>query len=102
MNKSELNKEIIAKISLEIEDSLFYMPGEKIKGKIKVNPGIKIDIKNNKLHFTLKLIQYEFWDYLNTNINELKNIYKTEVQTRTIEYKLQEEEKPKIKKNRIF
>ncbi len=102
MNKSELNKEIIAKISLEIEDSLFYMPGEKIKGKIKVNPGIKIDIKNNKLHFTLKLIQYESWDYLNTNINELKNIYKTEVQTRTIEYKLQEEEKPKNKEKSNF
>ena len=78
------------------------MPGEKIKGKIKLNPGIKINLKNNKLHITLKLIQYEFWDYLNTEIKELKNIYKTEVKTKPIEYTLKEEEKPNKKENSNF
>ena len=102
MKRSELKEEIISKINLEIEDSLFYMPGEKIKGKIKLNPGIKINLKNNKLHFTLKLIQYEFWDYLNTEIKELKNIYKTEVKTKPIEYTLKEEEKPNKKENSNF
>ena len=95
MNKSEISKEIISKIKIEIRDTLFYMPGEKIKGTIKLFPGIKYNIKDNILHFKLKLIQYEFWDYSNIKKIELKNIYKTEVQEKIIEYKLKEEENSK-------
>ena len=51
------------------------MPGETIKVQINLNPKIKLNIKSNKLHFVLKLIQYEFWDYIAVNIKELKNIY---------------------------
>ena len=92
MEKCEINEEIISKINLEIEDTLFYMPGEKIKGKINLNPEIKLNIKENKLHFALNIIQYEFWDYIDVNIREFKNIYKTEIQSKPIEYSLKEEE----------
>ena len=54
MEKCEINEEIISKINLEIKDSLFYMPGEKLKGQINLNPEIKLKIKSNKLHFVLK------------------------------------------------
>ena len=101
MNKSEIEEELISKIKIEL-DTLFYMPGEKIKGIIKIYPGIKIKIKNNILHFKLKLLQYEFWDYTNIQTNELKNIYKTEVATNNIEYELKEEEKPSFKENEEF
>ena len=57
MEKCEINEEIISKINLELEETLFYMPGEKIKGKINLNPEIKLNIKSNKLHFFFKLIQ---------------------------------------------
>ena len=41
------------------------MPGENINGIIKLYPEIKLNIKNNLLHFNLKLLQYEFWEYRN-------------------------------------
>lgn len=99
MKKSELNEEFFSKINLEIEDSLFYMPGEKIKGQIKLNQGLKISVWGNKLHFNIKLVQYEFWDYLNMDVKELKNIYKTEIKTKSIEYILKEEEKSNKEEN---
>ena len=92
MEKYEINEEIVSKINLEINDSLFYMPGEKLKGQINLNPEIKLKIKSNKLHFVLKLIQYESWDYIDVNIKELKNIYKTEIQSKSIEYNLKKKE----------
>ena len=99
MKKSELKEEIFSKINLEIGDSLFYMPGEKIKGQIKLNQGLKISVLGNKLHFNIKLVQYEFWDYLNMDVKELKNIYKTEIKTKSIEYILKEEEKSNKEEN---
>ena len=100
MKKCEINEEIISKINLEIKDSLFYMPGEKINGNIILNPEIKLNI--NKLHFVLKLIQYEFWDYTNVNIKELKNIYKTEIQSKSIVHTLKEKEIPEKEEKAKF
>ena len=51
-----------------------------------------MQIKNQILHLSLKLNQYEFWDYNQKNINELNNIYLTKVQEKKIEYTLQKEE----------
>ena len=101
MKKSEIEEELISKIKFEL-DTLFYMPGEKIKGIIKIYPGIKIEIKNNTLNLNLKLLQYEFWDYTNIQADELKNIHKTEVLTSNIKYELKEEEKPSFKDNEKF
>ena len=92
MNKSEISKEIISKLKIEIEDTLFYMPGETVKGTIKLFPGVKYNISDNLLHFELKLIQYEFWEYSNIKKIELNNIHKTEVKEKVIEYKLKDEE----------
>jgi len=101
MKKSEIKEELISKIKIELE-TLFYMPGEKIKGIIKIYSGIKIEVKNNILNLKLKFLQYEFWDYTNIKIDELKNIHKTEVSTKTIKYELKEEEKPSFKNNEEF
>ena len=101
MKKSEIEEELMSKIKIEL-DTLFYMPGEKIKGIIKIYPGIKIEIKNNILNLKLKLLQYEFWDYTNIQTDELKNIYKTEVSSSNIKYELKEEEKPSFKENEEF
>ena len=92
MNKSEIKKDIISRIEIEIDETLFYMPGEKIKGTIKLFPTFKLNIKDNLLHFKIKLIQYEFWEYSNVKVNELKNIYKTKVKENLIEYKIKDEE----------
>ena len=92
MRKSEIYTEIISKIEIQINNTLFYMPGENINGIIKLYPEIKLNIKNNLLHFNLKLLQYEFWEYSNIEIEELKNIYKTEITSETIEYKIEEKE----------
>ena len=69
MKKSEIEDEFISKIKIEL-DTLFYMPGEKIKGIIKIYPGIKLKIKNNILNLKLKILQYEFWDYVNIQADE--------------------------------
>ena len=48
MKKSELNEELISKIKIKIQNTLFYMPGETLKGIINIYPGVKLRIKNNK------------------------------------------------------
>ena len=47
------------------------------------------------MHLTLKIAQYEFWDYITQEPEELKNIYTTIIQEENIEYKLENEELPK-------
>ncbi len=101
MRKSEIYTEIISKIEIQINNTLFYMPGENINGIIKLYPEIKLNIKNNLLHFNLKLLQYEFWEYSNIEIEELKNIYKTEITSETIEYKIEEKESNKEEKVKV-
>ena len=88
MKKDDIYSELISKIEIKVEDTLFYMPGEMIKGKIIINP--KYKVKEKIFHLTLKIIQYEFWEYNNIEIEELKNIYKTIIQEENIEYKLNE------------
>ena len=92
MKKEEINNEFISKIEIKIEDTLFYMPGESIKGLIILNPKYQIKLNDKTLHLTLKIMQYEFWDYSNKEINELKNIYITNIQTEEIIYELKQEE----------
>ena len=92
MKKEDINDELISKIELQLEETLFYLPGSIIKGKITIIPKYRMQIKNQILHLTLKLNQYEFWDYNQKDINELKNIYITKVQEKKIEYSLQKEE----------
>ena len=92
MKKEDINNEFISKIEIKIDDTLFYMPGESIKGTIILNPKYQIKLNDTTLHLTLKIMQYEFWDYSNQEINELKNIYITNIQTKEITYKLKEEE----------
>ena len=92
MKKEEINNEFISKIEIKIEDTLFYMPGESIKGLIILNPKYQIKLNDTTLHLTLKIMQYEFWDYSNQEINELKNIYITNIQTEEIIYELKQEE----------
>ena len=55
MKKEDINDEIISKIELQLEETLFYLPGETIKGKIILNPKYKMKIKNQILHLSLKL-----------------------------------------------
>ena len=92
MKKEEINNEFISKIEIKIEDTLFYMPGESIKGLIILNPKYQIKLNDTTLHLTLKIMQYEFWDYSNKEISELKNIYITNIQTEEIIYELKQEE----------
>ena len=99
MKKEDINDEIISKIELQLEETLFYLPGETIKGKIILNPKYKMKIKNQILHLSLKLNQYEFWEYNKKEIKELKNIYITKVQENKIEYTLEKEE---LTKSEIF
>ena len=47
-------------------------------------------INDTNLHITLKIIQYEFWDYSNQKIKELKNVNITTIQTEDIIYELKE------------
>ena len=102
MHKSEITKETLFKIRIDIDKTLFYLPGETVKGTIKFSPEIKFNTKEKNLHFKMKLIQYEFWDYSNVKVTELKNIYKTNIKEKLIDYKLKknevlnEDEKAKI------
>ena len=100
MKKEDINSELISKIEIEVEDTLFYMPGEVVKGKIIINP--KYKVKDKIFHLSLNLIQYEFWEYNNKEIEELKNIYKTVVQEDKIEYKLDELELSKEQSSSSF
>ena len=100
MKKEEVKSELISKMEIKVDDSLFYMPGETVKGKIILNP--KYKMKDKIFHITLKLIQYEFWEYNNNQIEELKNIYKTVLQEEKIDYQLNELELPKKESSESF
>ena len=93
MKKEDINYELISKLEIQVEETQFYLPGETIKGKLLLNPQYKI--KEETLHLTIKIMQYEFWDYVTKGIEELKNIYTTVIQEENIEYKLEKEELPK-------
>ena len=86
MKKSEISKEILSQIYIEIEDTLFYVPGETVKGTIKLFPGVKFNINDNLLNFKIKLLQYEFWEYSNIDKIDFKNVYKTEIKEELIKY----------------
>ena len=100
MKKEEVKSELISKMEIKVDDSLFYMPGETVKGKIILNP--KYKMRDKIFHITLKLIQYEFWEYNNNQIEELKNIYKTVLQEEKIDYQLNELELPKKESSESF
>ena len=99
MKKEDINFELISNIELQIQDTLFYIPGEIIKGNINIKPKYTMKIKDEIIHLTLKLMQYEFWEYSELQANELKNIYTTKIQEKKIEYKLKKEE---LSKNKEF
>ena len=84
LNETQIFKRSSSTLEIELEDSQFYMPGEVIRGSIKLNP----DNPKDYYEVKLKLIQYEFWDYINTSLLELNKVNKTEVITKTIPYKL--------------
>ena len=92
MKKEDINNEFISKIEIKIDDTLFYIPGETIKGKININPKYQMKINVTTLHLALKIMQYEFWDYSNQEIQELKNINITTVQTGELIYELKKED----------
>ena len=92
MQKSQIIKIILSNLTIELNDTLFYMPGETIKGKIKLFPDYKLNLKNNVLHFKLKLVQYEFWEYANIKTEELKNIQKTNIKETTLNYTIKDED----------
>ena len=92
MKKEDINYEFISKIEISLDDSIFYIPGEIIKGKININPKYQMKINGTTLHLTFKIMQYEFWDYSNQEINELKNINITNVQTGELIYELKKED----------
>ena len=100
MKKEDINYELISNIEIKIQDTLFYMPEEVIKGIIILNPKYQMNIKDRLLHLTLKIMQYEFWEYSNIEIKELKNIYTTKIQEEEIEYKIKDE--LDLSKNEIF
>ena len=102
MKKEDINYELISKIEIQIEDTLFYIPGETVKGKIILNPKYRLKMKDKFLHFSLKIMQYEFWEYTNIEINELKNIYSTTIQEENIEYELNIQEGPNPPKNNFL
>jgi len=93
MKREDINYELISKLEIKVDDTQFYLPGETIKGKVLLNPQYKI--KEETLHLTIKIMQYEFWDYVTKEIEELKNIYTSIIQEVIIEYDLEKEELPK-------
>ena len=90
MKKKDINYEFISKIEIKLDDTIFYVPGETIKGKINIIPKYQMKINDDSLHITLKIMQYEFWDYSNQEIKELKNVNITIIQTEEIIYELKE------------
>ena len=99
MYKKEIKEEILSKMEININDTLFYMPGETIKGEVKIFPEVKLNVENKKVNLKLKILQYEFWEYNNTEVKELNNINKTEVQINNIDYSLKEEEQSNHKED---
>ena len=99
MKKEDINYELISKIEIKISDTLFYIPEETIKGSILINPMYQMKIKDKILHLSLKIMQYEFWEYSNVQIKELKNIHITKIQEENIKYELKSEE---INQSQIF
>ena len=99
MKKEDIHHEFISKIEIKIEDTLFYIPEETIKGSILINPTYQMDIKDKILHLSLKLMQYEFWERANVKIEEIKNIHLTKIQEDNIEYKLKPDD---ISENQLF
>ena len=95
MEKKEIKEEILSKMEINLKDTLFYMPGEIIKGEVTIYPGFKLNMKSKKIHLTMKILQYEFWEYTNIKVDELKNVYKTEIQTNYYEYSLKKEDQSK-------
>ena len=59
-------------------------------------------INDTTHHLTLKIMQYEFWDYSNKEIYELKNINITTVQTGELIYELKKEDLSEHKILKIF
>ena len=95
MKKEDINYEFISKIEIQIEDTLFYLPGETIKGNILLNPKYQMKIKDKMLHLSLKIMQYEFWEYSNTKIEEIRNIHVTKIQEEKIDHELNSNDKNK-------
>ena len=102
MNKNDIKDELISEMKIELKDTLFYMPGEIIEGTILLNPSYKLKIKDNKLHIKINFLQYEFWEYNNKKIDELKNIHKTDLDSSSFEYDLMEEENQNFEENKNF
>ena len=102
MNKNDIKEELISEMKIQLKDTLFYMPGETIEGTIILNPSYKIKIKDNKLHIKMNFIQYEFWEYNNKKIEEVKNIYKTDLDSSSFEYNLIEGENQDFEENKNF
>ena len=50
MKKEDINSELISKIEIQIQDTLFYMPGETVKGNIMINPKYQMKIKDKTLN----------------------------------------------------
>ena len=49
MKKEDINYELISNIEIKIQDTLFYMPEEVIKGIIIINPKYQMNIKDRLL-----------------------------------------------------
>ena len=92
MSKEGINFELTSNIEIQVQETLFYLPGEIIIGNIFINPKSQINHKENLLHLSLKIMQYQFWNYSNIDIKELKNIYSTKIQEEELVYELKEEE----------
>ena len=99
MKKEDINNEFISKIEIQVDDTLFYMPGETIKGTILLNPKYQMKLKGQMLNLSLKIMQYEFWQYENKQAEEIKNIYTTKIQEENIKYKLKSDE---VNKSVVF
>ena len=65
MSKEGINFELTSNIEIQVQETLFYLPGEIIIGNIFINPKSQINHKENLLHLSLKIMKYEFWNYSN-------------------------------------
>ena len=84
MKKEDINNEFISKIEIQVDDTLFYIPGETIKGTILLKTKYQMKIKGQTLNLSIKIMQYEFWQYANKPIEEIKNIYMTKIKKRLL------------------